>query len=267
VTGAAFRFVVALLPVLYVALGAIGSERRPIRAALAWGTFVLHGALFLLVAGETLVFPLVIPGAALSALGLAIFLVYGVVEWRSRVRSLAPWVFGGVFVIQLVATALGFASPSRAPGGNPLFVVHVITIIVSVATLLLSGFFGVMYLVMERQMRAQNFGALFERLPKLSELAAMNRRAASAGFLMMTVGFNLGIWLAHDSSLPGFSYRDPIVVITMATWVVFGIIGLSRWVRALTGRRVALAAVCGLVLLVLSIVISVVPGLSFHRFS
>ena len=51
----------------------------------------------------------------------------------------------------------------------------------------------------------------------------------------------------------------------MATWVVFGLIALSRWVRFLSGRKAAVTAVCGLVLLVLTIVVSVVPGLSFHR--
>lgn len=265
--GFAFRLAIVLLPVLYVALGMSGGARRHVRALLAWVTLLLHGVFFAMISAETGVFPLMIPGAALSALAFATFAVYALVEWRSRVLGLATFVFPAIFVMQLLATGMGFSPAGRTAVPGTLFVIHVITIIASVASLLLSGFFGVMYLVMERQMRSQNFGPLFARLPKLSELAAMNRRAASAGFLLMTVGFNLGIWLAHANGQPGFSYRDPIVVITMATWVVFGVIGLSRWVRVLSGRRVAVAAVFGIMLLILSIVVSLVPGLSFHRFS
>ena len=51
----------------------------------------------------------------------------------------------------------------------------------------------------------------------------------------------------------------------MATWIVFGLIALSRWVRFLSGRKAAVTAILGLVLLVLTIVISVVPNVSFHR--
>jgi ABC-type uncharacterized transport system permease subunit len=266
-TGIATRLAIALLPVLYCALAATSGARRPARTLVAWTTFVLHAALFLAIRAETGVFPLVIPGAALSALALAIFAVYAAVEWRSRVRSLGGFVIGAVFAIQIAATAIGFSPSGIVVPATRLFVVHVITIIASVGTLLLSGFFGVIYLIVEREMRSQNFGPLFARLPKLSELAAMNRRAATAGFLLMTVGFNLGIWLAHDSRTSNFSYRDPMVVVTIATWIVFGVIGLSRWVRFLSGRKVAVTAVCGLVLLLLTIVVSLVPGLSFHRFS
>lgn len=273
-SGVAFRLASVLLPVLYLVLAtsdartstpAEGAARRPLRAALAWLAVLLHGGLFLVIRAETGACPLVLPGAVLSALGLALFVVYAWVEWRSGVRALRACVVLTTFVIQLAATGIGFSPVGVPRAASALFITHVVTIIASAATLLLSGFFAVIYLVMENEMRAQRFGPLFARLPKLSELAAMNRLAATAGFLLMTVGYNLGIWQAHASSQKGFSYLDPIVLITMATWVVFGLIVLSRWVRFLSGRKAAVTAIFGLVLLVLTIIVSVVPGLSFHR--
>ena len=79
-------------------------------------------------------------------------------------------------------------------------------------------------------------------------------------------GLNLGIWQAHASKTAGFSYLDPIVLATLFAWIIFGVIGLSRWVRFLSGRNAALTAICGLGLLVFTLVVSLVPGLSFHRF-
>jgi ABC-type uncharacterized transport system permease subunit len=266
-SGAAYRLAIALLPVLYFALAASNTSRSPLRRFVAWSTVVLHAALFALIRTETGAFPLVIPGAALSALALATFVVYSWVESRSKVLSLGGLVLSGILIMQLGATVIGFSPAAPPPTASKLFIIHVITIIASVATLLLSGFFGIIYLIVEREMRSQHFGPLFARLPKLSELSGMNRLAATAGFLLMTVGFNLGIWLAHDTAREGFSYRDPMVVITMAAWVVFGLIGLSRWVNFLSGRKAAVTAVAGILLLLLTIVISLVPGLSFHRLS
>jgi ABC-type uncharacterized transport system permease subunit len=275
-SGVAFRLAVVLLPVLYFALAAARSAevggptalaRPPLRGVVAWLAVLLHALFFFAIHVETRAFPLVIPGAALSALAFALFVVYAWVEWRSRVRGLGVYVIAAVFFLQIAASGLGFVPVGDPPAANALFITHVVTTIASVATLLLSGFFGVMYLVVEKAMRAQRFGALFARLPNLSELAAMNRRAATAGFLLMTVGYNLGIWQAHDVAMKGFSYLDPVVLITMAAWIVFGLIALSRWVRFLSGRKAAATAVCGLVLLALTIVASLVPGVSFHRLS
>jgi ABC-type uncharacterized transport system permease subunit len=266
--GVALRLTVALLPVLYFGLASSArAGKSGLRAVLLWAAALLHGALFLLVHRECGAFPLMLPGAALSALALAMFVFYAWVEWRSGVTSLGGFVLAAVFVVQLAASAIGFAPAGTPASANTLFIVHVITIIASVATLLLSGFFGAIYLVVEREMRSQRFGAAFTRLPNLSELAAMNRRAATLGFVLMTAGLNLGIWLAHDSAREGFSYRDPMVLVTMATWIVFGIIALSRWVRFLSGRKAAVTAICGLVLLILTFVVSLVPGLSFHHFA
>jgi ABC-type uncharacterized transport system permease subunit len=267
-TGVALRLTVCLLPVLYFALATSArAGASAVRSLVLSAAVLLHTGLFFLVHRETGVFPLVLPGPGLSALALALLVVYAWVEWRSRVTSLGGFVLAAVFVVQVAATMVGFSLVGAPSPASALFVVHVITIIASVATLLLSGFFGAIYLVVEREMRSQHFGALFARLPKLSELAAMNRGAATLGFVLMTVGLNLGIWLAHDSAREGFSYRDPMVLVTMATWIVFGIIALSRWVRFLSGRKAAVTSLCGLALLVLTFVVSLVPGLSFHRFA
>jgi ABC-type uncharacterized transport system permease subunit len=273
--GPAFRLAVALLPLLYFVLAAEGAVRAALaspqrhqrRRVLAGLAVLLHAGLFFAIHHETHAFPLVIPGAALSALALALFRVYSGVEWSTGVRSLSVFVLGAVFVIQLAARAIGFTPGGKAPVATPLFIIHVVTIIASVATLLLSGFFGMVYLVVEREMRSQKFGPLFASLPKLSELASMNRRAAAIGFVLMTIGLNLGIWQAHATARQGFAYTDPMVVITMTAWIVFGLIALSRWVRFLSGRKAAVTAVFGLVMLVGTIVVASVPGLSFHHFS
>ncbi len=234
---------------------------------IAWITRGVHVLLFALLSWQAGFLALNTPATGLSLLALSLSLVYGWIEWRSHVPNLAVFVSIAVFTFQAFASILGFGMPAEAgPARSHLFAVHVVMITLASATLLLSGFFGVLYIVMERQMRRQTFGLLYGRLPNLFELSAMNRRAATMGFIIMTIGINAGIWQAHDDKTPLFSYRDPKVVATLGLWILFGVIGLSRWVRFLSGRKTALAAVIGLVLIALTMMVSLVPGLTFHRF-
>lgn len=272
------RLLLVLLPVGYYALARHDTARFRGEAArepsarsrrlLAAGVLGAHALLLAVMAATNGLFART-PGAdAATLLALSLAAIYLWVEMRTRAHHLGVFVFCAAFAVQLLASvaALGPATvPTTARG--PLWTVHIATIVLATATLLLSGCFGLIYLTLDRQMRRQTFGLLYGRLPNLGDLAAMNRGAASIGFVFMTVGLNLGIWLAHDSAAPGFSYRDPKVVATLALWVLFGVIALSRWVRFLTGRRAAVAASWGLGLVVITWLISVLPGITFHKFT
>jgi ABC-type transport system involved in cytochrome c biogenesis permease subunit len=115
-------------------------------------------------------------------------------------------------------------------------------------------------------MRRRTFGMLYEKLPDLDTLSRMNRGAAVAGFVLMTVGLNIGIWWAHAGGTETFSYLDPKVLAAMVTWIIFGLIGASRWIRFLTGRRAALVAVGGVSLVFLTLLVSFAPSATFHAF-
>jgi ABC-type uncharacterized transport system permease subunit len=203
----------------------------------------------------------------LNLLALALFGTFFLASLGGEARGLGMFVGAGVLTLQLTATALGLDRfVPESPGRGGLFVVHVGTAVLAAAVMVLSGLAGWLYLLLERQMRRKTFGLLFSRLPNLSELATLNRRSALLGFLFMAVGVNWGIWLAHDAGTPGFSYRDPKVVASLALWVHFGLIALPRRFAYVTGRRAASAAAFGFVLLVVTFMVSAVPGLSFHRF-
>lgn len=272
------RLLLVLLPVGYYALarhdaarfrGEASREPSTRSRRLLVATVLATHALLLSVIAMTDGLFARTPGAdAGTLLAFALAAIYLWVEMRTRAHHLGVFVFCAAFAVQLVAStvALGPATiPNTARG--PLWTVHIATIVLATATLLLSGCFGLVYLTLERQMRRQTFGLLYGRLPNLGDLAAMNRGAASIGFVFMTIGLNLGIWLAHDSAAPGFSYRDPKVVATLGLWVLFGVIALSRWVRFLTGRMAAVAAGWGLGLVVITWLISVLPGITFHKFT
>jgi hypothetical protein len=174
-------------------------------------------------------------------------------------------VLGIVFLLQLIASAFAPAEIAPRPGGMGSFqVLHVATSVLAAAALVLSGVHGILYLVLFREMRGRRFGALFAHLPDLEVLARMTRSAALAGFLFLTIGLNVGIAMAHAEAAPGFRYGAPEVLLSLVLWIHFGVIAFSRHIRGFSARRASFAAAGGLVALLLSLLLILFPGMSFH---
>ncbi len=181
----------------------------------------------------------------------------------SKVQGSGP--FGAASTgVQMCASALGtFELVRRDTGMNPWAITHISTSAVAIASLILSGVHGALYLILLREMRERRFGAWFDHLPNLDMLAKMTRRAALFGFLGLTIGLNVGIGLAHAEKAPGFRYANPEVLLSLALWVHFGLVALSARIHGFGARRASYAAAGGLVVLALSLLPVLVPH-SFH---
>jgi hypothetical protein len=92
----------------------------------------------------------------------------------------------------------------------------------------------------------------------------MTRGAALVGFLCLTLGLNLGIYLAHRDRPSNFAYRDAEVLLSILIWLYFGVIAFSARIRGFTARRASLAAALGLGFLLLSTFLLFFPRLAFH---
>lgn len=151
-----------------------------------------------------------------------------------------------------------------AEASSAVTAVHASTAAFASAAVVLSGLSGFLYLLLLRQMKRKTFGAIFRRLPDLTQLARMTRRAALAGFLGLTLGINAGIGIAHAKGTSGFRYTDPTVLLMLAIWLHFGLIAFSARVRGLTAQRASWAAVGGLTVLLAVLFLALVPGATFH---
>jgi ABC-type uncharacterized transport system permease subunit len=270
----ALQAIGVLLPVVY-ALAAVlhgmafaGPRAPQVRGLRTWmlrAALVLHCAWFV-VRGQMLGhFPVSDLWSTVSATAWCTALLYaGIARWLRHAGS-GGIVLGLVFVFQLLASAFTNYTPVPREHGLGLpQILHIATSSLSAAALVLSGLHGILYLVLLREMRERRFGALFGHLPDLDVLARMTRRAALAGFLGLTVGLNVGIWLAHKEQIQGFAYRQPEVVLSLALWIHFGVIAFSGSIRGFSARRASYAAAGGLVALLLSLLLVLLPGTSFH---
>tara|TARA_R110002072_G_scaffold136119_2_gene277985 strand:+ start:8155 stop:8982 length:828 start_codon:yes stop_codon:yes gene_type:complete len=236
------------------------------RIALAC-TLVLHGSMFALHGLTTDAFPIHGSGLTLSSVVLATALVFQLVSWRISHPAAGSVLLVGLFALQLLASILSpMVATGRAVATDGIAASHILSMTFASAALLLSGVYAGLHVLVFRQMRARRFGPLFEELPDLDALAKLTRRSALAGFLALTVGLNVGIGLAH-ARREDFGYVDAQVISILVLWVHFGLIAFSRLLPGFTARRVSMAAMCGLAVLIVAFAFMILPDLSFHDLS
>ena len=128
-----------------------------------------------------------------------IMLLYLIVEWRTKNKSL------GAFVTPLAFLAMAYASfsPSINDRIQPLIpalksnwlIAHVITCFFGYSAFGLSFGLSIMYLIKRRGGEKQNF--FYRLIPRTSLLDDLNYQMVVIGFLMLTLGIITGAVWAH----------------------------------------------------------------------
>jgi ABC-type uncharacterized transport system permease subunit len=263
------------LPSLYLFLGVLygmsfaGDREPPIqraRRALMLSTVALHACLFVVLADASGGFPRLDVWLSFSAVSLVMVALFSLVTLRQQQPTVAAIVFIAAFLLQLASGMFGPLRPLTERGPSSVTtVMHVLTVVLASAAVMLSGLYGFLYLLLFRQMRRQTFGALFRQLPDLRQLARMTRLSALTGFLGLLLGVNVGIGMAHSRGVEGFGYTDSFVLSMLAICFHFGLIAFSKRIPGITASRAGWAAVGGLTLLLGALVASaLVPEASFH---
>ena len=231
----------------------------------------LHLGLFAVHGGRVRGFPNFDMWLSVSAVAFATVALFVLVTWTRRQPTVGALVLLVAGALQLLASMFGpldavAVPPGPSPGGGASTVaaVHAVTAAFASASVVLSGLYGFLYLLLLRQMKRRTFGAIFRQLPDLTELARMTRHSALAGFVMLAVGVNVGFAIAHGTGTVGFTYTDPLLLLTLGVWLHFGLIAFSARIRGLSAQRASWAAVAGLTVLLGTLFLALVPGATFH---
>lgn len=135
---------------------------------------------------------------------------------------------------------------------QPLLPLHIAIALVGMAAFAVAAGVGVMYLLMERQVKGKRFGLLFSRLPSLEFLDTLNRRLVVAGFIALSITLATGAFFAVGSS-HGFTWMmDAKVIATFVAWGLFAGVAAARVLVGWRGRRVALLTMAGFGLVLVS---------------
>ncbi len=176
-----------------------------------------------------------------------IILLYMMVEWRTRNRSI------GVFATPLAFLAMAYASysPNITDRIQPLvpalksnwLIAHVITCFFGYAAFSIAFGLSIMYLI-KRRHSDQN-GSMFVRLiPGTHLLDDLNYQLILIGFLMLTLGIITGSVWAHSAWGSYWSW-DPKETWSLITWLVYAALLHSRLIRGWKGKRIAVLSIIG----------------------
>jgi HemX protein len=221
--------------------------RNLLRVALV--LLVIRFAAFVSVYGRP---PLASPSEGLGTIALCLALVYGILEQLHGERSAG---FPLVAAATLFQVAALFGEPA-APLANellrePWFGFHAISAICGYTGFAIGAVYAAMFLLLYGSLKRARFGMVWDRMPSLDVLARMSIRAATLGFVFLTVSivagtFGWGRLLDHPA------WQDPKVVATTVAWVVYAI-GLSLYYfRGWRGLRLVSLTLVAFLLMVLS---------------
>jgi ABC-type uncharacterized transport system permease subunit len=184
--------------------------------------------------------PLADIGEILVFLSWSLNLFYLLVGPTYRISLLGVFTAPVVVVFQSVAllTDLLDRSPDRVPGGNAWHETHAATSVLAYGALALAAVAGVMFLVLDRQLKEHQLkSGLFRNLPPVRELLVSMGRLLWLGGGLLTVGIIAGLLMPRGQDALGH------LLAALATWTAYATLLAVRGFRGMTGRRLSLFTV------------------------
>lgn len=201
----------------------------------------------------------------LSATGLSLAVVYLYVETREGIRTTGVFVLPIVFLIQIVSSAYGSQTPAEPLPLKPIwFELHTLTAVLGYSAFAVSAIYGVLFLLLYRDIKANRFSLFFRRMPPLEALGQMNIRAAGGGLAFLTLAIALGFgWLERSDR---GSLGDPKIWLTVLVWAVFAFALLAYHRLGWRGPRAIYMSLIAFTTLLLSGIAVDLFFNSFHSF-
>lgn len=180
-------------------------------------------------------------GQGLLTVSWLLLAFFVAVDFKRDIPVLAAFVLPIALAMLIPGLLLSGSAVPRAVQ-EPLLPVHIAVALGGLAAFAFAAGVGVVYVLMERQVKAKKFGLLFSRLPPLQTLDDLNRRLVVGGFIALSFAFVTGAFFA---SARGGLRWDPKELATIAAWLVFAGVLIARLFAGWRGKKVALLTLTG----------------------
>jgi cytochrome c-type biogenesis protein CcsB len=186
----------------------------------------------------------------LSFAGWAIAVVFLLIQFKFNLKILGIFAAPILALIMLIVSRLP-DEPARVTKIFKSFwlVSHVTVIFIGEAAFALACGLGVLYLLQEHEIKTKKHRFFFKRLPSLELLDSTGYICIVFGFTMLTLGLVTGFVYARE--VWGHFWRwDPKEVWSGITWLFYAALLHERLTVGWRGRRSAIMAIIGFVVLV-----------------
>lgn len=255
---------VILLPLVYLLTALVygwvffaGNPRADrLASPLLLGSLAFHLAYLAALTARWDQFPVADISQALSLVAFSVGVTYVMVEWRGRERSTGFWIVSVMFFIELLSSIL--RNPDAIAQSellkNGIFATHAFLALVAYAAFVMAAAYGFLFLRLYRELKSGLFALFYGKLPPLSVLERMMSGALHVGFGALTAAVVLGVVNAYR--LYGESWvSDPMILLTLATWALYGLALILRKAQQWQGRQTAIVSIAGLCAILASLVI------------
>jgi ABC-type uncharacterized transport system permease subunit len=160
-----------------------------------------------------------------------------------RIAIFGVCLFPLVFFMTLIgATEFPVASWSSSQVRNIWLIIHISTVLIGYAALILSAVAAVYYLLQERRLKRKEVRPAADGLPPLATLDRLITQSMNAGFVFITVGTVTGVvWAFIESGTRWI--LDPKIAFFLFTWAFYLAMIFLRVSAGWRGRRIAWLAV------------------------
>lgn len=201
-----------------------------------------------------------------SILAFAISFSYFILELLTDVRGTGAFIILFALLFQIVSSLFienNYIVPEVLR--NRLLGLHVISALLGYSGITISAVYGLLFLLLYKNLKSSRFGLIFNRLPSLEILEKLSFNSLLIGFVLFTIAIIIGIiWL--PSAFPNFSYSDPKLIGTALVWIIYGAGILSKFLANWYGKKVILFSLTGFLLAVLSLILTTTLATTFHSF-
>lgn len=187
------------------------------------------------------------------------------VEWRHKASILGVPAMPIAALTMVLADTLpmfGSAHPLLpALYHNPL-TAHIGSIVTAFGCFALAFCTALLYMVQERRLKQKRRISAQPGAMALTEIEELANTLTAFGFSMLTLGLLLGLAWAASGTWKGNWYLQPIVLATVATWVVYAAYLFRRGIMGSRGRSNMYFLIVGfsLAAITLFVVRTILPG-------
>jgi cytochrome c-type biogenesis protein CcsB len=166
-------------------------------------------------------------------------------RWRYTVKNFGTFVSTLIFALLLISSFSPREIVPLLPALQSYWLpIHAGVSIIAYGFLALAFCGGVMYLLLERELKSRRLGYFFARLPSLDALDQLNSHCVTTGFIFLTLGIVTGsIWASQ--AWGAYWQWDPKETWSLITWLLYLVQIHQRFTVGWRGKRAAVMAIVG----------------------
>ena len=176
----------------------------------------------------------------------AIILLYLIMEWRTKNRSIGTFATPLAFLIMAYASFTGITSriqPLIPALKSNWLIAHVVTCFIGYAAFGIAFGLSIMYLL-KRLDDSGKTNAFLKLVPQSNILEEISYQMVVIGFILLTLGIITGAVWAH-SAWGRYWGWDPKETWSLITWLIYAALLHSRMIRGWRGKRLAILSIIG----------------------